>query len=57
MKINALKKIPLGNYVENLVNVKGSATGERIATARQNEQIIQSLNRKRKGRNWHMKQD
>eukprot|EP00347_Sterkiella_histriomuscorum_P019632 403340883 len=46
--VNGYKKIPLGNYVEGLTNVKGSATGERVATRNTNEQIIQSMARKRK---------
>lgn len=46
-KINALKKLPLGNYVEGLINVKGSSTGERVAVKKESMQIQHSLSKKR----------
>lgn len=34
LNVNALKKIPLGSYVEGLINIRGSQTGHKVATTR-----------------------
>lgn len=45
-RVNAIKKLPLGNYVEGLVNVKGSPVGERVAVRRESEAIMNSMQKK-----------
>ena len=46
-RVNAIKKLPLGNYVEGLVNVKGSPVGERVAVRRESQAIMNSMQRKK----------
>lgn len=51
-KLNGLKRLPLGSYVEGLISIKSPEQPNKVSTAKENEQMLSSLSRKRRARNW-----